>query len=184
MGIHVSGVLAWLLWRAIYLMKMPGLAQRVRIAVGWAEALVLPPDWVQLKTLSESGIQRQHFQPGEAVFNQGDFGDNVYVVEKGTCEVIREKDGESQHVADLGGGDYFGEMAVLSDVSRNATIRATTSLDVLIIPKNDFNLLKTAVPAFGDVFQELAKRRVIPRRTVEAGSGSTGSPQTETGPSS
>jgi NADH dehydrogenase len=162
MGIHVSGFPAWFLWRTIYLMKMPGLAQKVRIAVGWATALVLPPDSVQLKTLGESSVQRQHFKAGETVFNQGDFGDYVYVIEKGTCEVVRENEGVFQHVADLGGGDYFGEMAVLGDVSRNATIRATTSLDVLLIPKNDFNLLKTAVPAFGDVFQELAKQRIQP----------------------
>ena len=167
MGIRVSGILAWFLWRNIYLMKMPGLAQKVRIGVGWAEALLLSPNLVQLKTLSESAVQRQHFQPGETVFNQGDVGDYVYVIEKGTCEVVREKDGVAQHVADLGGGDYFGEMAVLADVSRNATIRATTHLDVLLIPKNDFNLMKTAVPAFGDVFQELAKRRVVTGRLLD-----------------
>jgi hypothetical protein len=50
-------------------------------------------------------------------------------------------------------------MAVLADVSRNATIRATTPLDVLLIPKGDFSTLKNAVPAFGDVFKELAKER-------------------------
>ena len=81
------------------------------------------------------------------------------MIEKGTCEVIREQDGEPRHLADLGGGDYFGEMAVLADVSRNATIRATTPLDVLLIPKDDFSTLKNAVPAFGDVFRELAKAR-------------------------
>jgi len=159
MGIRISGPLAWLLWRAIYLMKMPGFSQKVRIALDWLVAILFPPDLVQLKMLRGSDIKRQHFEPGDVVFNQGDFGDSVYVIEKGTCEVLREKDGAQQHLADLGAGDYFGEMAVLADVSRNATIRAVSAMEVLLIPKDDFNLLKTTVPAFGDVFTQLAKKR-------------------------
>ena len=166
LGIRISGFPAWFLWRTIYLFKFPGFSQKVRIGLDWLTALLFPPDLVQLKMLRESPIRRQHFEPGEVVFNQGDFGDSVYVIEKGTCEVIREQDGQRRHLADLGGGDYFGEMAVLADVSRNATIRATTPLDVLLIPKDDFSTLKNAVPAFGDVFKELAKAR-------SAGNGKT-----------
>jgi len=59
----------------------------------------------------------------------------------------------------LGHGDYFGEMAVLSDKTRNATILVRSAMNVLIIPKLDFNSLRESVPAFGDVFSQLAKRR-------------------------
>ncbi len=114
---------------------------------------------MQLKVARESGVTRQHFEPGEIVFNQGDLGDSVYVVEKGRCEMLKEAGASQEHIADLGDGDYFGEMAVLAEVTRNATLRAITPLDVLLIPKNDFNLLKTAVPAFGTVFQKLAQHR-------------------------
>jgi CRP-like cAMP-binding protein len=105
------------------------------------------------------------------VFNQGDLGDNVYVIDKGKCEVLKEIDGKQEHLADLGAGDYFGEMAVLADVSRNATIRATAPLDVLLIPKHDFNLLKSSVPAFGNVFRELAARRAAASASVDSGAG-------------
>ena len=50
-------------------------------------------------------------------------------------------------------------MAVLGNVSRSATVRATVPTDVLLIPRGDFHLLKTSVPAFGSVFEELAKAR-------------------------
>src|SRR5712671_1657289 len=53
-------------------------------------------------------------------------------------------------------------MALLSDRTRNATIRARTAMDILIIPKADFNKLRQSVPAFGDVFIELATRRAVP----------------------
>jgi len=158
-GVHLSGLPAWFMWRAIYLMKMPGLNRKFRIGLDWLIAFLFAPDLVQIGISRDSSVTRQHFEPGEIVFNQGDLGDNVYVVEKGQCEVLKETGGLQEHIADLGPGDYFGEMAVLADVSRNATIRAVTPLEVLLIPKNDFNLLKAAVPAFGNVFRDLAEHR-------------------------
>lgn len=159
MGMHLSGLPAWFLWRAIYLMKMPGLNRKFRISLDWLVAMLFAPDLVQIKVPRDTSITRQHFEPGEVVFNQGDLGDNVYVIDKGKCEVLKDVNGVTEHVADLGAGDYFGEMAVLADVSRNATIRAIAPLDVLLIPRTDFNLLKSSVPAFGNVFRELAERR-------------------------
>ena len=42
-GVHLSGFLAWLIWRCVYLMKMPGFSQKVRIASDWLIALLFPP---------------------------------------------------------------------------------------------------------------------------------------------
>ena len=159
-GVHVSGLLAWLMWRFIYLAKMPGIQRKVAIAVDWFMALFFPPELVQLRVNTASGIAEQHFEPGDVVFNQGDFGDKVYVIQQGECEVLRENDGGGQEVlAVLGSGEYFGEMALLSDLSRNATVKARTPLNVLLIPKGDFNKLRANVPAFASVFEGLAKQR-------------------------
>ena len=85
----------------------------------------------------------------------------MYVIEAGECEVFREQKGEQEFLATLGPREYFGEMALLSDRTRNATIRAHTAMDILIIPKADFNKLRQSVPAFGHVFTELATRRAV-----------------------
>lgn len=159
LGIRVSGLPAWFLWRSIYLMKMPGLNRKVRIALDWAVAFLFPPDLVQVRIKQDSAISRQHFEPGDVVFYQGDLGDCVYIVEKGECDVFRDKDGKEEHIATLTHGAYFGEMAVLSDTSRNATVRARTAMEVLLVRKQDFDMLKTSVPAFGEVFRELARSR-------------------------
>lgn len=159
MGINVTGFIAWFLWRGIYLMKMPGLHRKFRISLDWITAFLFSPDLVQIRINKESGITRQHFEPGEVVFNEGDLGDSVYVIDKGKCEVLKQTAAGPQQVADLGPGEYFGEMAVMSDVSRSATVRAVTPVDVLLIARNDFNLLRTTVPAFGEVFRDLAARR-------------------------
>ena len=163
-GVKTSGLLAWFLWRGIYLMKMPGLNRKVRIAADWLLHLLFPPELAQTKLASEPGIRNQHFEAGDVIFRQGDLGDSVYVIEEGECEVFCERKGEQELLAILGRGACFGEMALLSDRTRSATLCARTAMDVLIIPKADFNKLRQSVPAFGDVFTELATRR------AEAGS--------------
>ena len=160
-GAKLSGLPAWLLWRCLYLSKMPGLNRKVRITSDWLLHLLFPPELAQTRLAAEGGVHNQHFEPGDIVFGQGDLGDSVYVIEDGECEALREQNGEEQFLATLRRGDYFGEMALLADRMRNATIRARTAMDVLIIPKADFDKLRQSVPAFGDVFSELAERRAL-----------------------
>src|SRR5689334_22385047 len=123
-GLKISGIVAWFLWRTIYLMKMPGLNRKVRVSMDWFIRLLFAPDLAQLKATSENGIRNQHFEPGDFVFHEGDLGDSVYVIRAGECEVTRE----DQVLATLAAGEYFGEMALLSDKTRNATVRAKTAV--------------------------------------------------------
>jgi NADH:ubiquinone reductase (H+-translocating) len=58
LGIRISGFPAWLLWRAIYLAKLPSLRQKVRIALDWFFVLLFPPDFVQLRVVRDAGIAR------------------------------------------------------------------------------------------------------------------------------
>jgi CRP-like cAMP-binding protein len=97
----------------------------------------------------DRGIRKQHSEPGDIIFQQGDLGDSVYVIEEGQCEALREHNGKQELLASLDRGAYFEEMALLSNRTRNATIRACTAMDVLIIPKIDFDKLRQSVPAFG-----------------------------------
>jgi len=159
LGVKISGWLAWFLWRCIYLAKIPGLKPKVRISMDWLVHLLFPPDLAQTRVEQESGIKNQHFEPGDVIFHQGDLGDSVYVIEQGECDVIKEENGAARTVAMLRAGDYFGEMALLSDKTRNATIQARTAMEVLLIPKGDFDTLRKSVPAFGEVFRDLARKR-------------------------
>jgi NADH dehydrogenase len=161
-GIHISGFFAWWLWRTIYLFKMPGWNRKVRIATDWLMDLLFPPDMVQLRVTGTSGITQQHFQTGEIIFNQGDIGDSVFAIQEGECEILREAAGRSETVAVLGPASFFGEMAVLAESTRNATVRARTAVRVLSMSKSDFNKIRETVPAFAMVFSDLAKRRGKP----------------------
>jgi NADH:ubiquinone reductase (H+-translocating) len=59
MGVHFSGIIAWCMWRAIYLSKLPGLQKKIRVAIDWTLDLVFSKDIVQVRilpSLSVAGI--------------------------------------------------------------------------------------------------------------------------------
>jgi len=154
-GMHFSGLLAWFLWRGIYLMKMPGLDRKVRVGLDWLTALVFPTGLVQLKVQASDNITNEHFAPGETIVRQGDVGDRLYVIRKGEVAVL--KDGVQ--VALLHAGDYFGEMALLSSEPRNASVRAIQPSDILAVNKGDFTKLLAGFPEFKSGLSALASRR-------------------------
>ena len=93
------------------------------------------------------GTSEVHFDAGEVVFRQGDVGDLVYVIVKGEVEAVREDpDGEDQVLATMGEGEYFGEMALLSDAPRTATVRALTDVDAIAMARTDFTTLYAYLP--------------------------------------
>jgi putative ABC transport system ATP-binding protein len=66
------------------------------------------------------------FRPGQVVFEQGDEGDLVYVVEDGEVEIVRQLAGGGEEILSrMTPGSYFGELAPLFGLRRSATARAT-----------------------------------------------------------
>jgi hypothetical protein len=77
LGVRLSGILAWVMWRAIYLGKMQTLARKVQIAFDWAWELFFSRDIVELSPRATGRVPRAHYELGNYVFRQGDFADNV-----------------------------------------------------------------------------------------------------------
>lgn len=161
LGVRLSGFLAWWLWRTIYLMKLPGLDRKLRVAVDWTLDLILPPDIVQLKTERPPGIRREHFEADEVIFREGEPGDRLYIVTEGEVEVVREIPGAGpMTVGRLGPGECFGEIALVSDSPRNATVRSTAPTNVIAVDREAFHALFSSLPPLRGLFEQLiAKRR-------------------------
>jgi NADH dehydrogenase len=161
-GIKISGFIAWWFWRTIYLLKLPGWGRRLRVASSWALDLLLPAELVQLKLGGSGGVTQEHFEPGQDVFRQGDLGDRVYIVMSGAAEVWRRAEGVDVRLGRLGPGDWFGEMALLNETTRGATVRCVEAMDTLSLPKRDFTVLAANLPELRRSFENVMVRRRSP----------------------
>ncbi len=86
-------------------------------------------------------MQKVDFAPGAKVINQGDDGDNLYVVETGKlkCTKIFEKGQEPTHLLDYAPGDSFGELALLYNAQRAASIEAVEQSELWALDRRTFN---------------------------------------------
>ena len=80
---------------------------------------------------------------GKVLAREGDFGDEFFMIDAGTAEVSRG--GEA--IAELGAGDFFGEMALLEEDRRTATVTAKTPMSLIVMTRSSFRSLDRAQPA-------------------------------------
>ncbi|HET6848726.1 MAG TPA: MFS transporter [Gaiellales bacterium] len=118
-----------------------GLRRVDRLAGAPPERIALLRSIEMFAYLTPAGMERvaSHLEPvqarrGDVVIRQGDVGDRVYLVEGGALQVL--KDGS--HVADLGPGSMVGEIALLRDVLRTATVVASIDSDLYALGRDEF----------------------------------------------
>jgi len=92
---------------------------------------------------------------GKRLVSEGRFGYEFFVIENGTAEVVR---GE-EHIADLGPGDFFGEMALLGDTVRNADVVTSTPMTAMVMTDTAFRSLARRMPEVADEIREACRRR-------------------------
>ena len=92
---------------------------------------------------------------GRRLVSEGRFGYEFFVIENGTAEVVR---GE-QHLADLGPGDFFGEMALLGDTTRNADVVASSDVRAMVMTDEQFRSLQHRMPAVAEKIREACRAR-------------------------
>ena len=114
--------------------------------------------------LVASAVRPLQFGRGEVLVHQGDEGDRFYILRKGKVEVYAH--GESgkmethlREIEDTSHENFFGEIALLTGDKRNASIRATTDVDVWEIGRDAFARLFRAKPEAGTAIAQVAGRR-------------------------
>lgn len=85
----------------------------------------------------ESNELGKTYAEGEVIFRQGESGSQMYVIQDGKVEVVLVKDGQETILTVLGGGDFFGEMALFDNEVRSATVRALGKARVLSVDKRN-----------------------------------------------
>src|SRR5262245_21650654 len=145
LGVRVSGFIAWLLWRAIYLEKLPSLARKLEVMVDWTWTALFPPNIIQLQTSRTGSVGLAHYAPGEFVFHKGDPTGNVFAIQSGTAGVYLD---ESAHpTVILKPGEHFGERSTSGNGHRvhSVSVKAETTLDLITIRRKDFERVAQTV---------------------------------------
>ena len=93
---------------------------------------------------------------GKVLAREGDFGDEFFVIDAGTAEVSRG----GERIAELGVGDFFGEMALIEADRRNATVTATSPMSLVVMTRASFRALDRSMPHVHEtVAKAIAERR-------------------------
>ncbi len=113
--------------------------------------------------------ERLNFLAGDTLFEEGDVGDAAYIVLDGDAAVIVATSHGPVEVARIGRNDIVGEIAILCDIPRTATVRAETDLVTLRISKDGFFHLVTQFPQVGiEIMSELAARLHVTTQALTA----------------
>jgi hypothetical protein len=154
-GLIIGRAPGWLLSRLSNLLVLPGLERNLRILIDWLLDIPFRNDIAVLAPDRTERLHRRHFNAGGEVISEGDLGETAYIVEAGRLAVFKA----GNQVAELAEGDCFGEIALLSNVKRTATIRCLTACELTILARDDFHTLSTGRGALAQAIRKEAEVR-------------------------
>ena len=105
-------------------------------------------------------FQNVVFKKDFIICRQGEPGDKMYIIKSGVVSVYGEKHGEEFYLSDLRRGDFFGEMALLSEIPRTATVRVLLDAELFYISKDDFQDLLIKNKSIGLYLSRYYARRM------------------------
>jgi CRP-like cAMP-binding protein/Fe-S-cluster-containing hydrogenase component 2 len=113
----------------------------------------------------EGKVKLKSFNQGDVIFREGDPGDSLYIMRNGFVKITKQSGDKDQIVAYLAQGSYFGEMALLEDEKRSATVSAFTKVEIIEVVKEDFNTLLGTDPKLAEEIKDIIMERKL--KTLE-----------------
>lgn len=99
----------------------------------------------ELQTLAKS-CQERTYKSGTKLFSQGDSGSGLYIVKSGKVSITQHSGDTEKEISTAGSGDAFGEMTLLDDQPRSATVTAVDDVTALLLPVWEFRGVVKAHP--------------------------------------
>ena len=121
-------------------------------------------DGRSLEAIANSAVE-QSYRAGEEIVRQGDTGVGAFIIRSGRVEVVQERGGQTERLAELKAGEVFGEMALLDEFPRSATVRAIEPTTCLGIQRWHFKGILESHPQLALALLPVLTRRL---RTAEA----------------
>jgi CRP/FNR family cyclic AMP-dependent transcriptional regulator len=101
----------------------------------------------------------KEYPRGTLLFHEGDPGREMFIIQKGKVQIRKKVGAGEKTLADLGEGEFFGEMALLMGMNRSATVEVIEDSKILVINPETFeNLLKTNLEIAIKMLKKMASR--------------------------
>jgi len=91
----------------------------------------------QLKSLARWTTTRT-YQPGQVVVNEGQIGMGLYCIQSGSVKITKRSANEEREIRSMGAGESFGEISLLDDKPRSATVTAVEPTTAVLLDKSQF----------------------------------------------
>jgi NADH dehydrogenase len=150
------GIPGWVAWRATFLYFIPSWDRKLRILIDWVLTAISGRDIANIRMNEPFGVRKEMYEPGQDIVREGDVGHRMYVISEGEVEVVRAApDGSEEHLATLGPGQHFGEVAIFNDKRRTATVRARSRVRLLTLGGSEALSMSEAMGPFGERLKAL-----------------------------
>ncbi len=161
LGVHISGFVAWLLWRGVYLFKLPTWSRRIKVGLDWSWDVLFPRDLSFLNTDTTQQATHAYYRPGDFIHRQGEPARVFSIIEEGQVEVLQKdsQTSDTKLVAVLGKGDFFGEGALLGNRPHETSIRARSAVRLRQIGSALFSELAGSFAPLRDLLAKAVTRR-------------------------
>jgi len=156
-GLPVKGFPAWLIWRACMIVYLPAWSKRVRTILDWMTGPFVGREITSIGTAGHTGVARELYETGQVIIRAGDIGRSMYLIQSGSVEVLGGGPDGEKRLAVLPAGSHFGEIAVLQNVRRTATVRALEPVVLLRISQDETRELTAAFKPFADLAGSLPR---------------------------
>ena len=163
-GLKFSGLIAWFLWRTVYLMKIPTIRRKLNVVVDWTWDIFFKPNPVRVRVAQQQRFKQAHYAAGDFVFRKGEPGGPFFVVKAGSAGLYVDE--ASTPLVTWTKGDHFGESAILEGAAHptyKASVKAETPLDLIVIEPADFTGLAESL----GVLQRELEHSFFARRAYE-----------------
>lgn len=116
-------------------------------------------DQRSLEAIANAAVE-QRYEPGQEIVRQGDTGVGAFIIRSGKVEIVQHRDGTDETLGTMGPGDVFGEMALLDEFPRSATVRAVEPTTALGIQRWHFRGILESHPQIALALLPMLTRRI------------------------
>jgi len=158
LGLRFSGFLAWWLWRSTFLLKIPSLAQKIKVGIDWGWELLFARDLSHFRPAQSDPVSKAHYGAGEVLFRSGQALKALFAIDSGEAEIVQGAAGHEQVLSLLGPGSLFGEATLAAYAGAEVTVRARSALDVHVLGKDALARLSKALMPIDAIIQRAVSR--------------------------